>query len=340
MANEEQLAILKQGIEVWNKWRQKHPKEPIDLSGADLKGASLVNAKLFRVNLKGADLRGAYLRAAELYSSDLREADLREADLSEADLFSTDFSGADLRGAYLRIANLNSANLKGANLDKADLRGTHMIETQLQGANLSNCRIFGISVWKINLEGATQSNLIITDGDEPIIIVDNLEVAQFIYLLIHNQKLGDVIDTITSKAVLILGRFTPKRKAVLDAMRDELRQRNYIPILFDFEKPASRDVTETVSTLAHMARFVIADLTDAKSIPQELTAIVPNLPHVAVQPLILKKRRPYGMFEHWQNFHWVLPIHEYEDQAQLIAELVDKVIAPAEAKVIELRPAK
>jgi hypothetical protein len=75
-------------------------------------------------------------------------------------------------------------------------------------------------------------------------------VAQFIYLLLHNQKIRDVIDTITSKAVLILGRFTDQRKAVLDALREELRKRNYLPILFDCSVPATRDITETVSLLA------------------------------------------------------------------------------------------
>ena len=35
------------------------------------------------------------------------------------------------------------------------------------------------------------------------------------------------------KTVLILGRFTAERKAVLDALRDELRKRNYLPILFE-----------------------------------------------------------------------------------------------------------
>jgi len=70
-----------------------------------------------------------------------------------------------------------------------------------------------------------------------------LEVAQFVYLLVNNQRIRHVIDTITSKIVLILGRFTHERKAVLDALRDELRKRDYLPILFDFDKPASRDLT-------------------------------------------------------------------------------------------------
>jgi hypothetical protein len=97
-------------------------------------------------------------------------------------------------------------------------------------------------------EGAKQQDLIITRDDEPAITVDNIEVAQFIYLLLHNKKIRDVIDTITSKAVLILGRFTDERKAVLDALREELRNRNLLPILFDFVIPASRDVTETIRT--------------------------------------------------------------------------------------------
>jgi len=66
--------------------------------------------------------------------------------------------------------------------------------------------------------------------------------------------------------VLILGRFTDERKAVLDALREELRKRDYLPILFDFDVPARRDITETMSLLARMARFVVADITDAKSI--------------------------------------------------------------------------
>jgi hypothetical protein len=44
-----------------------------------------------------------------------------------------------------------------------------------------------------------------------------------------------MIDTIGSKVVLILGRFTEERKPVLDKLRNELRRRNYLPVMFDFE---------------------------------------------------------------------------------------------------------
>jgi hypothetical protein len=42
MANEEQLEILKQGVEAWNKWREDNPEIKIDLSGANLSEADLI----------------------------------------------------------------------------------------------------------------------------------------------------------------------------------------------------------------------------------------------------------------------------------------------------------
>jgi hypothetical protein len=145
-----------------------------------------------------------------------------------------------------------------------------------------------------------------------------------------------IVDTITTKVVLILGRFTPERKAILDAIRNELRKHDLLPVLFDFEKPARRDITETISTLAHMAKFVIADITDAKSIPQELQCIVPDLPSVPIQPLLQEGADEYGMFEHFKKYPWVLAVHRYRDLDDLLASLSRKVIAPAEAKVKEL----
>ena len=156
-------------------------------------------------------------------------------------------------------------------------------------------------------------------------------------MLIHDNKIRQAIDTITSKVVLILGRFTNERKIVLDTIREELRTRNYLPILFDFDKPISRDITETISLLAGMARFVVADITDAKSIPQELMAIVPNLPSVPIQPLLLDSTSEYGRFEHFKRFDSVLPEYRYRNIKSLIVNLNEKVIQPAEAKAFQMQ---
>jgi uncharacterized protein YjbI with pentapeptide repeats len=296
------------------------------LSEATLRDADLSGVNLFSVNFIDADLRGATLRNADLRQAQLCTADLRQANLS----------GADLRGATLNEARLNRANLRGANLSQADLTWSILSEADLSNANLAGCYVYAISAWNVYLQETIQSGLIITDSEESIVTVDNLEVAQFIYLLLNNQKVRTVIDTITSKVVLILGRFTPERKVVLDAIRDELRKRNYSPVLFDFEKPVNRDITETISTLAHMARFVIADITQAKSIPQELERVVPNLPSVPVQPLLQARAREYGLFEHFKRYPWVLEAYRYTTIDMLLKTLKEHVIDPVEQKAKEL----
>ena len=313
---------------------------------ANLYKADLIEAKLWGADLSGAKLSEATLSKATLGYARLREAYLNEAMLDNASLWGTDLSfailsGANLSGAYfngakLWGANLSYANLSYANLGYANLSGAILISTHFTQATLTGCRIYGISAWDVDLEGTKQNDLVITDVGQPEITVDSLEVAQFIYLLLNNKKIREVIDTITSKVVLILGRFTDERKIILDAIRDDLRKRNYSPILFDFEKPASRDITETISTLAHMARFVIADITDAKSIPQELSMIVPNLPSVPVQPLILSSQHEYGMFEHFMRFPWVLPVYRYTDEGSLLKSLKESIIDPAEQKAQDL----
>lgn len=367
MANLEQLNLLLQGVEVWNRWRERNGGVRPDLVGvtlddAHLSGANLRNAHLYSAHLRNADLHEADLREVDLSGADLRNTDLRHADLREghlqgadlrladfsranlgnarfddADMRVTNLSDANLSGAHLRGAQLSDASLCRANLHEADLQRAILVQADFTQANLSGCHIFGISAWKLNLTDAIQSDLVITEDSESDITVDNLETAQFVYLLLHNEKLRDMIDTIGKKAVLILGRFTTERKSVLDALRDALRKCNYTPILFDFEKPSSRDLTETIVTLAHLSRFIIADITDAKSIPQELQAFVPNLPSVAVQPLIYAADYEYAMFEHFRRYPWVLPVYRYETPDQLLSTLFDEIIQPAENKVRELR---
>ena len=310
-----------------------------DLSWANLSKADLSQGLLFRTNLNEANLSNADLGLANLFDANLVGANLARANLTSADLRGADLRGADLSGADLSEADLLGANLIraklfSANLVGADLSGAQLVNADLTGADLTGCRIYGASAWGLKLEGVKQRSLVVTPYNEPEITVDNIEVAQFIYLLLHNEKIRGVFDTITSKVVLILGRFTHERKAVLDALREELRKRDYLPILFDFELPERRNVTETVTLLARMARFIIADLTDPSSIPQELQAIIPSV-RVPVQPLLLEGSSFYSMFKDFdpQDFHWVLPVYKYKKPKQLLATLAEYVIAPAERKV-------
>jgi hypothetical protein len=101
-------------------------------------------------------------------------------------------------------------------------------KTGLTAADLTRCRIYGISAWDVKVsEGTKQLDLVITDDREAEVTVDNIEVAQFVYLLLHNQKIRDVIDTVGRKSVLLLGRFTEGRIAVLERLREELRKRGH-----------------------------------------------------------------------------------------------------------------
>jgi hypothetical protein len=340
LANPEHLAKLKEGVEAWNQWRKESPEVRPDLSGADLHQADLNGADLHKSHLNEAELGEADLIGADLSNAHVGDAYLIGANLSGANLSGATFFGAHLNAAILNWASLSEADfggtdLTGADLSGADLTGATLIETNLEGVDLTGCYVCGISVWNVRLEGAVQSNLVITPLGESPIQVDNLEVAQFIYLLLNNEKIRDVIDTIGKKAVLILGRFTPERKSVLDAIREALRHHGYLPILFDFEKPSTRDTQETIATLTGMARFIIADITDPKSIPQELASIVPNLPSVPVQPVLQTGYEPWGMYDHIKRYHWVLPLVLYESQEALLTELELKVIVPAEEKAKE-----
>jgi hypothetical protein len=96
--------------------------------------------------------------------------------------------------------------------------------------------------------------------------------------------------------------------------------------LFDFELPARQNITETVTLLARMARFIIADLTDPSSIPQELQAIIPSV-RVPIQPLLLEGSSIYSMFKDFDplDFHWVLPVYQYKKPKQLLATLAEVI---------------
>ena len=137
MANPEHLAILQQGVEAWNAWRQEHPEVQPDLDRADLSGGKLMEADLTKAVLLGVDLFGADLTQADLFGANLAQADLFGADLTQADLFGADLSGADLSGADLSGADLTEAVLFGANLTQAVLTRAVLTRADFTDADLT-----------------------------------------------------------------------------------------------------------------------------------------------------------------------------------------------------------
>jgi hypothetical protein len=179
--------------------------------------------------------------------------------------------------------------------------------------------------------------MIITPEDQPAVTVDDLEVAQFVYLLLHNEKLRKIIDTVGRKGVLLLGRFTEGRIEVLERLREELRKRDYVPIVFNFDKPETKDFTETVRLLAGLSKFVIADITNPKSAPLELQAAVPDI-MVPFRPIIEEGEKPFAMLQDLWTRHreWMFEPIYYSSVDALIGALDEKIIKPAEVKFAEL----
>jgi uncharacterized protein YjbI with pentapeptide repeats len=428
MANKKQLKILKQGVHVWNAWREENPSIRIDLHqanlkkadlrGANLSGADLIKANLIQANLSKAklfaanisfadlsfadlsradlrkaylasanlnevnlnsanlreaflinayltksklvkaklgkallvsahlnqtDLRGAVLKGAFLNDASLSEANLNVADLSNAQLISADLSFARLKYANLTGANLGKADLTGADLNKAkivnaNLEGAQLVGTYVHDATISGSLIYSINVWDLIGDFAEQKDLVITSSGEPLITVDNIKVAQFLYLILNNEEIRDVINTLTSKAVLILGRFTiPERKAILDALKNKLREYDLLPIVFDFDSPTDKDFTETIKTLAGLSYFVIADITNPKSSPLELQATVPDY-QIPFVPIIQEGEQPFAMMVDLQKkYNWVLDTLSYNSIETLIQALKPGIIDPAIQKHNELR---
>jgi hypothetical protein len=332
MANPEHVELLRQGVDVWNEWRKKEPLKIVNLSGEDFRGIKLAKANFLGANLREADLSGTDLGGATLRLANLINAKLVQTDFCDADL-----SGADLSGATLAMANLFGADLTAANLSEANLGGAILVRTDLTNAVLDGCRAYGLSAWDVKLTGTKQQDLVITPFGEPEIIVDNIEVAQFVYLLLHNEKIRDVIDTVGKKGVLLLGRFTEGRIVVLERLRNELRKRGYLPIVFNFDKPETKDFAETVRLLAGLSKFVIADVTNPQSAPLELQATVPEL-MIPFQPIVEEGQQPFAMLQDLWIKHrdWVFdPVH-YSSVDALVASFDKEIIAPAEARFDKL----
>lgn len=154
MANQEHLDILKQGVRVWNQWRetQQYLNE-IDLEGTNFHKSELRGVNLSNADLRGADFSGADLTWANLNKSDFSEADLSEASLTLSALMEANLTAANLHKAELTLANLRGIILVNANLRNSKLDRTNLINADLRGADFTDAQIGNTAFDNVNLNG-------------------------------------------------------------------------------------------------------------------------------------------------------------------------------------------
>lgn len=127
MANKRQLAILKQGVAAWNKWREENPEVNIDLSEANLDGLNFLGANFCK---NGVSARFGLTRYSYKHTI-LDDLDVRE--------FLVCGSGHDL---FLNGKNLKGARLVNFDLSSLDLRGTDLRQANLSGANITGAKLY------------------------------------------------------------------------------------------------------------------------------------------------------------------------------------------------------
>jgi uncharacterized protein YjbI with pentapeptide repeats len=309
-----------------------------NLSWSNLSWANLREAYLRRANLRKADLSWANLKEANLREADLRETDLHEADLRSANLRDTDLKEANLREAYLSDATFRSADLSGVDLRDADLRGAQFFKSDLTAANLSGCHVYGLSSWENILNETTnQQDLILTDWDEPIVSIDDLAIAQFLYLLLHNPKIPHLFQTLPSQLAILLGRFGPERKVLLDVLRNALRQHDYLPVLLDFHRPANQDFTHLITALTRLARFIIVDFTQPKTILNSAVYII-RTTLLPFQPIFTQadQQEPPMLQTLRRHYKTVLDTVCFTTPQEIARSFQSQIMVPVDMKFREL----
>jgi uncharacterized protein YjbI with pentapeptide repeats len=107
MVDDTHLAVLKQGVAVWNEWRAAHAAARPDFSSASLRGLDLAKVDFAGANLRKADLRGTTLSGAVLIAADLAGANFFKAALDGADLSDANLIGARFLNCAQLVATQN-----------------------------------------------------------------------------------------------------------------------------------------------------------------------------------------------------------------------------------------
>ncbi|UOY00188.1 pentapeptide repeat-containing protein [Blastococcus sp. PRF04-17] len=232
---------------------------------------------------------------------------------------------AALRGAGGRTCR--RTNFRGA-----DLRYASLVKCRLEGARLVDVQVYGASTWAVTTDESTEQDLVVVRNRRTAPLRTNdLHTAQLLALMLDGSGVRQVLDTVTSKLVLLLGSFAPAEKSVLDALRADLQRLGYVAVLFDFERPSARDYAETVVVLAGLSRFVVADFTNAKEVRSEILDVRRQYRFVPVVPIARSGIELPLTLINSLTLEDIDLLVRYDDVDDLLQKLPADVVVPAES---------
>jgi len=157
---------------------------------------------------------------------------------------------------------------------------------------------------------------------------------------LDGEGVSRMLSEIASRSVLILGRFTPARKPTLELIRREIstEPRQYVPILFDFDRPRELTMLESVLRFAAVSRFVIADLSDPKWVLAEFGKIAGAFNSLPIVPIIRASQREDEVIAYVEGFRSAHKVVRYRDEAHLRSILDSEILKAGETLHDELKP--
>jgi hypothetical protein len=185
----------------------------------------------------------------------------------------------------------------------------------------------------------TRQDLIVSvdtaEGAVPL-HTNDLGTAQLMALMLDGAGVRRVLDSATSKLVLILGSFAPGDKAVLDRLRASLQTQGLVAVTFDFDRPSARDYAETVLVLAGMSHFVVADFTNAREVRSEVLEVRRQYPRLPVVPIARSGADLPVTLLNSLSVDELDMLVRYEDEQDLEDKLQTSVVEPAERRIEEI----
>ncbi|MCH9686977.1 MAG: hypothetical protein K0V04_36415 [Deltaproteobacteria bacterium] len=146
------------------------------------------------------------------------------------------------------------------------------------------------------------------------------------------REFGSVVADVQKVLVLLLGNFKEPHYRNLLQLSAGFNAHGYHPVLFDFEKSPSSDFGETIRLLAGFAAFIVADLTDPRSVLMEVQLIAPDLA-TPIVPIMRRYQEPVALFaDLLGKYDWVINTVSYDDIDELLSRLTTDIIEVAASK--------